>query len=87
MSGASNMLSQARPLQVPPPTTYPGPTDNPHKCQCCLQCEALMRLERKKAEHHSKMMLDRGLRSFESGGDLTNLNQHSHDGGMQASCI
>jgi hypothetical protein len=44
------------------------PVDDPNKCQRCLQREALIRLERKKAEHRSKMMLDRGLRSFGSGG-------------------
>ena len=42
--------------------------DDPHKCQRCLQREALIRLERKKAEHHSKMMLDRKLRAYGSSG-------------------
>jgi hypothetical protein len=42
--------------------------DDPHKCQRCLQRETLIRLERRKAEHRSKKMLDRGLRSFGSGG-------------------
>ena len=42
--------------------------DDPNKCQRCLQREALIRLERKKAEHRSKMMLDRGLRAYGSSG-------------------
>ena len=42
--------------------------EDPHKCPRCLEREALIRLERKKAEHLSKMMLDRGLRSYGSGG-------------------
>ena len=43
------------------------PVDDPHKCPRCLQRETLIRNERKKAEHRSKMMLDRSLRSYGSG--------------------
>ena len=54
------------------PFTSPSTSDpitDPHKCPRCIQREALIRLERKKAEHRSKMMLDRRLRSFgRSGG-------------------
>lgn len=49
--------------------------DDPHKCQRCLQREALIRLERKKAEHRSKMMLDRGLRSYDERGGGYDWNQ------------
>ena len=54
------------------------PTDDPHKCQRCLQREALIRLERKKAEQRSKTMLDRGLRSFGSTGGY-NWGQDDYD--------
>lgn len=51
------------------------PVDDPHKCQRCLQREALIRIERKKAEHRSKVILDRGLRSYGRGDN----NWHHHE--------
>jgi hypothetical protein len=56
----------------------PSPSDSnayPDKCPRCIQREALIRLERKKAEDRSKMMLDRGLRSYENGGRGYEWNQ------------
>ena len=47
---------------------YTPNNDDPHKCQRCLQREALIRVERKKAETRSRMMLDRGLRAYGSDG-------------------
>jgi hypothetical protein len=53
------------------PFTFPSASNantDPHKCPRCIQRDALIRLERKKAEHHAKRMLDRGLRSYGRGG-------------------
>ena len=52
--------------------------NDPHKCQRCLEREALIRLERKKAELRSKKMLDRELRSYGSR-DGYNWNQGNGD--------
>lgn len=38
---------------------------DPHKCSRCVERENFIRLERKKAEQHSKMMLDVSLKSYE----------------------
>ena len=60
--------SDAGPADVdaftPASTAIRSDTSDPRKCPRCLEREALIRLERKKAEEHSRMMLDRGLRSL-----------------------
>ena len=50
-------------------TPAPKAAGDCHQCPRCIQREELIRLERKKAEEHSKMMLDRGLRAYGRGGD------------------
>jgi hypothetical protein len=78
--GLSDSISDAGNRFISASSSNDYPVDDPHKCQRCLQREALIRLERKKAEHRSKMMLDRGLRSYGSGG--YNWHQDDYDEDM-----
>ena len=71
--GLNDSISDAGNAFISASSSNNYPADDPHKCQRCLQREALIRLERKKAEYNSKRMLDRGLRSY--GMDGYNWNK------------